>query len=131
MISDPLDACRFWAGDEIAPHTFSDPQIQEFLDMAKVPDADGYKPQSVYYTPTYDVFKAAAFAWLKRAQLVANKPTSYKMGDVTITIDKNYCKERVRDLMGSRTATATRRDEPGYELYRETAYDGDNPRHRT
>jgi len=130
MISDPLDSCRFWAQDTVAPHTFTDAQIQEFLDLCKVPDSDGYRPLETGYTPTYDVLRAAGYAWLYRAGSPTNKANSVKIGDVSYTFDKGYCLSRARELMGSASSTATRRDEPCYEQHRKEYHDGE-PRNRS
>ena len=124
-----LDDTRHWLHDEVPPLRFSDAQIQEFLDMAKVPDSLGYKPMSPSYTPTYDVLKAAGYGWLWLAGCVGNT-SQYTTGDLSVTYDVDYCRNRARELMASSTATSTRRDEPSYERWREIAYDGDNPRHR-
>jgi len=121
---------RFWLNDP-AVYAWTDAEIDEFLKMAVVNDADGYHPMQTNYTPTWDVFKAAAYGWLKMAGFASNKPLSYSIGDLTINVDNNYCLARYHDLMGAGTAVATRRDEPWQEIRREKYYDGDDPRHRS
>jgi hypothetical protein len=39
--TDPIEACRFWLHDTGSPPIFTDPAIQEFLDLEKVDDASG------------------------------------------------------------------------------------------
>lgn len=111
MILDPIQACRFWLHDTAAPYTFSDPQIQEFLGLERVVDADGYEPDDDDYTPTYDVLRAAGRGWLWLAAVADNKMQSYRVGDVSVTYDKDYCLRRARELMGSAVGLATRADE--------------------
>lgn len=129
-IVDVRTDVRFWLHDP-AIHVFTDAEIDYFLEMAVVPDSLGYKPMSVNYTPTWDVLLAAGYGWIWLGGLAANASLSYTVGDVTVQINQNYCYARARELMGSQTATATRRDEPAYELFRQIAFDGDNARHRS
>lgn len=110
MIADPIDACRFWLHD-VSATVFTDPQIQEFLDLEKVIDADGYAPDDDDWTPTYDVLRAAGRGWLWMAGLAGNKSMMYRVGDVTVQIDKGFCLERARQLMGGASHPAPRRDE--------------------
>ena len=134
MITPAIDACRFWLHDmgtgSPLSYIFTDAQIQEFLDLEKVPDTDGLKPAQIGWIPTYDVLKAAGWGWLWLAGLSAGKTISYTAGDVSVTYDRAYCLSRARELMGSSSATATRKDEPAYERIREEYYDGEDPRHR-
>ena len=131
MISDPIDACRFHLHDTVAPHIFNDAQIQEFLDLERVPDSAGIRPAETGYVPTYNVLRAAGRGWIWLAGEAGNKPMQYKVGDIFVTLDRKYCNARARDLMGSSCATATRLDEPDYEEHREIYHDGDDPRHRS
>ena len=110
-ITDPIDACRFWLHDDVAPYTFSVPQIEEFLDLEQVMDEDGRLPDNVNWEPTYDVLRAAGRGWLWLAGTMGNKAISYKIGDVSITIDKGYCRDRAADLMAAASGTVLRRDE--------------------
>lgn len=110
MIQDPIAACRFWLHDPDGV-LFTDPQVQEFLDLEKRIDADGYPPTSSHWTPTYDVVSAAGRAFIWKAGQVANKPISYRMGDVWIMVDKNYCWDRARELLGPQSGALQRRDE--------------------
>jgi len=110
-LSPALDRCRFWVQDPAPGTIFTDAQIQEFLDLCKTNDADGYSPGDDSYTDTYDVLRAAGYGWLWMAGQVANKSKSYRIGDVWVEVDKDYCRSRARDLMGSTTAPALRRDE--------------------
>ena len=111
MLTPALTAIRFWAHDPAPGAIFTDPQMQEFLDLCKTNDEDGYSPGDDDYTDTYDVLRAAGYAWLWMAGQVANKAVSYKIGDVSITVDKGYCTQRARELMASASDTALRRDE--------------------
>lgn len=135
MLLPAILATRFWLHDlgsgSPSVTIFTDAEIQEFLDLNKVNDSSGYHPASTYWIPTYDVLKAAGYGWLWLAGTIGNKSLSYTIGDVSVSVDKNYCLSRARDLLGSSCATATRRDEPYYERYREVVYDGEDPRHRT
>ena len=106
-----ITACRFWLHDPAPGTIFTDPQVQEFLDLCKTNDTSGYGPGDTGYTNTYDVISAAGYGWLWMAGQVANKAVSYKIGDVSITVDKNYCLARARELMASMSDTALRRDE--------------------
>jgi len=110
-IADPIMACRFWLHDTTAPYIFTDPQIQEFLDLEKVTDADNNLPSETDWIPTYDVLRAAGRGWLWLAGMAANKPLSYRVGDVSVTYDKNYCLNQARGLMGGPCAPLRRRDE--------------------
>jgi len=110
MITDPIDAVRFWLHDPDV-HAFTDPEIQEFLDLEKVIDADGYDPSDTDWTPTYDVLRAAGRGWYWLAGLTGNKPVSYRVGDISVSIDKNYCLSRGRELMGAASNAVQRRDE--------------------
>ncbi len=118
---------RFWLNAP-ATYAFTDPDIDRFLALEKVPDATGIRPEETGWTPTYNVLRAAGRGWLWLGGLVANKPISYKAGDVTVTVDKNYCINRSRELMGSKAAMATRRDEPLPEEHRQQYHDGIDPR---
>lgn len=121
---------RFWVHDP-AVYAFTDADIDRFLALEEVPDALGYHPAQVSWTPTYDVLRAAGRAWMWLAGIVANHPLSYTAGDVSVTVDKNYCLDRAHDLMASSRAVATRADEPYYEFIREAYYDGINGRHES
>ena len=110
-ITPAIDGCRFWLHDPAPGVIFTDPQVQEFLDLCKTNDSTGLVPGDTGYVPTYDVIRAAGYAWLWMAGQVGNKAISYKIGDVSITVDKNYCKQRARELMASMSDTALRRDE--------------------
>jgi len=118
MITDPIEACRFWLHDDGT--IFTDDQIQEFLDLEKVPDEDGNLPSDSEWTPTYDVLRAAGRGWLWLASTSDGKIVSYKAGDVVVTYDKQHCLKRARELLGGSSATAIRRDEkePGDFLAR-------------
>lgn len=129
MITDPIDACRFHLHDSVAPLRFTDAQIEEFLDMEKVPDVDGYHPLETGYTPTYNVVRAAGRGWLWLAGCVGNT-AMYKTGDLTVNYDVDYCLRRAHDLLGSSVSIATRADEPYREFHREAYHDGDDPRYR-
>lgn len=129
MIADPIDATRFWLHDSVAPLRFSDAEIQEFLDLEPVSDTNGLKPAQTGWIPTYDVLKAAGRGWMYLAGCVGNT-SQYTTGDLTVVYDRDYCLRRARDLLGSRSETATRKDEPYYERIREEYYDGEDPRHR-
>jgi hypothetical protein len=109
-IENPIEACRFWLHD-VNGALFTDAQVQEFLDLEKVVDADGYAPDDDDYTATYDVKKAAGRGWLWMAGLTDNKPVQYRVGDISVSIDRNYCLQRARELLGLSSATALRRDE--------------------
>lgn len=109
-ISDPIDACRFWLHDT-GGTTFTDAQIQEFLDLERYPDEDGYEPGDDDYTPTYDVLKAAGRGWLWLSGNPAAWPRSYRVGDVQISYTKDFCLSRARELLGSYVGIATRSDE--------------------
>lgn len=124
------DSVRFWCHAP-ALYPFTDPEIDRFLALEEELDALGYHPAETGWTPTYDVLRAAGRAWLWLAGLTANKPISYKAGDVAVTVDKNYCLSRARELMGSDMAVATRVDEPWREFHREAYHDGDDPRHES
>jgi hypothetical protein len=119
---------RFWCHDP-AVYAFTDAEIDRFLALEAQPDITGLHPAQVGWTPTYDVLRAAGRAWMWLAGLTANAPINYKIGDVSVTANPNYCRDRARELMASSTACATRRDEPYPEHTRELYYDGDNPRH--
>ncbi len=110
-IKDPIEAVRFWLNDYVPPYTFTNAQIQEFLDMEKVPDYDGHEPDDEEWVPTYDILRAAGRGWIWRAGQAVNKPLSYRVGDVSVTFDKDYCMKRARELLGASSATLTRRDE--------------------
>jgi hypothetical protein len=109
-IADPIDACRFWLHDTTAPTTFTDAQIQEFLDLEKVIDSDGYEPLETGWTPTYDVLRAAGRGWMWLAGN-ASGTLGYRVGDVQVQYDRTYCLQRARELMGAASGTAQRRDE--------------------
>ena len=112
MISDPVDACRFHLHDSIAPRTFTDAQIQEFLDLEKVIDQYGYDPSdTTNWTPTYDVLRAAGRGWMWLGGSSSGKTLSYRVGDVQVQYDRNYCLQRARELMGAASAPLQRRDE--------------------
>jgi hypothetical protein len=115
MISPPIDRVRFWLHDtgtgSPAVYMFTDAQIQEFLDLEKVIDQYGYAPDDTDWTPTYDVLRAAGRGWMWLAGLASNKPTSYRVGDVSVTWDRNYCLQRAGDLMGGASNALQRRDE--------------------
>lgn len=134
MLLPAILATRFWVHDlgsgSPSVTIFTDAEIQEFLDLNKVNDSNGLHPAQTGWIPTYDVLKAAGYGWLWRAGVLAAQG-SYTIGDVTVNVDKAYCLARARDLMGSFTSTATRRDEPYPERFREKYYDGEDPRHRT
>jgi hypothetical protein len=121
---------RFWCHDP-AVYAFTDAEIDRFLVLEKVNDEDGYHPAESNWTPTYDVLRAAGRAWLWLAGLAANKPLSYKAGDVTVMVDKNYCHDRAKELMGSSSAGVTRADEPKPEQHRIKYHDGIDPRHES
>lgn len=108
-IIDPIEAVRFWLHDTEVEFTNS--EIQEFLDLEKVIDADGYPPTDASWTPTYDVMRAAGRGWMYLAGSGSNKPLSYKVGDLSVTYDKEYCLKRARDLLGAASHPAQRRDE--------------------
>ena len=127
-IDNPIEAVRFWLND-MEDSTFTDPQIQEFLDLEKCIDADGLHPAEDGWTPTYNVLRAAGRGWLWRAGTVGTA-SAYSAGDVSVTYDKSYCLNRARELMGSKGDVATRRDEPTYKSTQETYYDGPDPRRR-
>jgi len=110
-IADPVEATRFWLHDTTVPPLFTDAQIQEFLDLEKVIDADGYAPSNDDWTPTYDVISAAGRGWLWKAGEVSNKAIEYRVGDVWVTIDKQYCINRARELLGAKSGALQRRDE--------------------
>lgn len=129
-IAEIRAAVREWLHDPVE-YSFTDDQIDEFLSHCKVPDEDGYRPAQSDWTPTYDVVKAAGYGWLWLAGVSENKPMQYKLGDVFVTLNKNYCTSRARELMGSSCATATRSDEPRYEYKRKKYYDGINSRYRS
>jgi hypothetical protein len=112
MIADPIDATRFWLHDDVVPYTFTDAQIQEFLDLEKVVDDVGIPPSdTVNWTPSYDVLRAAGRGWMWLAGQSTNKQNSYTVGDVSVTIDKGFCLQRARELMGGASHGARRRDE--------------------
>jgi hypothetical protein len=91
---------------------FTNEQIQEFLDLEKVIDSDGYAPSdTTNWTPTYDVLRAAGRGWLWLAGTVGNKPINYRVGDVSVTVDRKYCMQRANDLMATASAPLRRRDE--------------------
>lgn len=121
---------RFYAHDP-AIHAFTDAEIDRFLALEKVPDEDGYRPEQSSWTPTYDVLRAAGRAWLWLAGLAANKPISYKVGDVSVTADKDYCINRARELMGAASAQAIRAEDYYANRFREKYYDGIDPRHES
>ena len=125
-----IDDCRFWLHDFTAPLRFTDAQIQEFLDLEKVNDSTGLHPAQTGWIPTYDVKKAAGQGWLWLAGCVGNT-SAYTLGDQGVTYDMDYCMRQARNLLGSTSATVTRKDEPYYERGREVVYDGEDPRHRT
>lgn len=108
---DPVLACRFYLHDESAPYTFDGDQIQEFLDMHKVTDADGYLPTSTNWTPSYDVRKAAAEGWMWMAGEPINRATAYTLGDVSVQYDRKYCLRMAAQLYGSGVGFVTRVDE--------------------
>lgn len=110
-IADPIMACRFWLHDNTPPYYFSDPQIQEFLDLEKVIDSDGYAPDDDDWTPTYDVIRAGGRGWLWLGGVLGNKAIQYRVGDVSVTVDKGYCTSRARELLGAACAGLQRRDE--------------------
>jgi len=111
-IADPIEACRFWLHDTGASPTFTDPQIQEFLDLEKVMDADFYQPSDTdNWTPTYDVIRAAGRGWMWLGGTLGNKAISYKVGDIQVIVDKQYCLNRARELMGAACTGMQRRDE--------------------
>jgi hypothetical protein len=111
MIADPIDACRFWLHDTVAPQRFTDAEIQEFLDLEKVIDVDGFLPSdTINWTPTYDVLRAAGRGWLWLGACVGNT-SQYKAGDVSVTYERDYCMRRARELLGASSSTVLRRDE--------------------
>jgi len=109
-IADPIEATRFHLHDTGASPNFTDPQIQQFLDLETVIDADGCAPDSDDWTPTYDVLNAAGRGWMWLAGLAEAKPLMYKLGDLTIQLDKSFCYNRARELM-VHTGGLLRRDE--------------------
>jgi hypothetical protein len=94
-----------------AVHAFSDDEIDRFLALEKVIDADGYKPDNASWTPTYDVMRAAGRGWLWLAGTIGMKPLSYRIGDVWIMVDKKYCVDRANELMAAASEPLQRRDE--------------------
>lgn len=124
-----IDDCRFWLQDYVAPLRYSDAQIQMFLDLEKVKDSNGHHPAQTGWIPTYDVLKAAGRGWYHLASSIGNT-SAYTAGDLQVTYDMDYCTKRARELMGSSTASAVRRDEPWVERFREIVFDGEDPRHR-
>jgi hypothetical protein len=110
MITPAIDACRFWLHDP-GGAIFTDAQIQEFLDLEKVVDEDGYAPTNTNWTPSYDVLRAAGRGFLWLAGLPQGQQISYSVGDVQVTLDKDYCTNRARELMGASSHGARRRDE--------------------
>jgi len=110
-ITPAIDGCRFWLHDPAPGVIFTDPQVQEFLDLCKTNDSAGLNPGDTGYVATYDVIRAAGYAWLWLAGDVGNKSISYRIGDVWVTVDKGYCLSRARELMASASDTALRRDE--------------------
>lgn len=124
-----IDTCRFHLHDDVAPLKFTDAQIQEFLDLEKVNDSNGLPPAQTGWIPTYDALKAAGRGWLWLAGMVGNT-SAYTAGDLQVTYDVTFCRDRAGELLGSSTATATRRDEPYLERHREKYHDGEDPRHR-
>lgn len=122
------DSVRFWLHDGTGSppvSIFSDADIDRFLALEPVVDINGYHPEQVLWTPTYNVKRAAGWGWIWLGGLAANKPLSYKAGDVQVNYDKTYCNARAVELMGSATATATRVDEPYPERFRKKYFDGD------
>lgn len=108
---DAIEAVRFHLHDDGSPSLLSDDQIQEFLDMEKVPDADGVLSTDEDWVPTYDVLRAAGRGWLWMAGRATNKATSYRVGDVSVSFDKAYCESRARELLGASGGFIPRRDE--------------------
>ena len=109
-IENPVEACRFWLHDETNV-IFNDAQIQEFLDLEKRDDEDGYTPDDDDWTPTYDVISAAGRGWMWLAGKASNKAYQYTIGDVSVTVDPKYCIRMARELMGSSSVMALRSDE--------------------
>ncbi|MCK9600911.1 MAG: hypothetical protein M0R06_17855 [Sphaerochaeta sp.] len=108
---DAIEAVRFHLHDDGSPPILTDDQVQEFLDAEKVPDADGVLPTDDDWVPTYDVLRAAGRGWLWMAGRPTNKPTSYRVGDVSVSFDKDYCLSRARELLGASCGFIPRRDE--------------------
>lgn len=109
-IENPVEACRFHLQDT-DESVFTDPQIQEFLDLEKRNDASGLRPTDTNWTPTYDVLSAAGRGWLWLAGRAENKAGSYRLGDVSITVDPGYCRRMAASLLGSASGVALRSDE--------------------
>jgi len=118
---------RFYLHDP-SVYAFTDAEIDRFLLLEEVQDSAGLHPAQSGWTPTYNVLRAAGRGWIWLAGLTANKPISYKVGDVSVTVDKKYCESRARELMGSSSFSATRRDQPWPEYRRQKYYDGIDPR---
>lgn len=111
MILNPIDAVKFWLHWPQG-YAFTDAELQEFLDLEMVMDADGILPgQTSYYVPTYDVMKAAGRGWMWLAGVIGNNVVMYRVGDLQVQVTGNYCRTRASDLMGSSCSTAVRMDE--------------------
>lgn len=109
-IDNAIDACRFWLQDEDGD-LFDDDQVQMFLDLALVQDINGYNPGDSGYTSTYDVLTAAAHGWMWKAGQLKNQVITHRLGDESITIDKDFCLRQARILTGSFTQFMDRSDE--------------------
>ena len=109
-IDNPVEACRFHLHDTNKT-LFTDDQIQEFLDLEKVMDADGYVYGDTNWTPTYNIMKAAGRGWIWKAGEVGNKAISYRVGDISVQVDRSYCRDRARELLGASSGALQRRDE--------------------
>ena len=113
-MATPIQLVRFWLHDEGTgsplTYRFTDPQIQEFLDLEKVDDDDGLTPDDPSWIPSYDVLSAAGRGWMWLAGLTGNA-SAYSAGDVSTTFDLKYCMRMARDLLGSKSGTALRTDE--------------------
>jgi len=51
--------------------TLTEPELEDIIATAALPDPDGKTPETEGWTPTYDMNKAAADAWLIKAARAA------------------------------------------------------------
>lgn len=66
MPDTPLDKLKKLAAWDTEPE-LTETEVEELLDTAAVADEEGNSPSNDDWTPTYDLNKAAADAWLIKA----------------------------------------------------------------
>ena len=106
----PLEKLKLITAWETEPALTED-EVEDLLESAGIADADGFGPNDEEWTPTYDLNKAAADAWLIKAARAAatfevDPPES---GIVTSKVFDN-CRRMASIYIGKRVFTISTSD---------------------